>query len=145
MQKIIATFKTLADVNKMDRCHEFLDTNANESIHGRLHQIINKTHHYSIEHVMFACETSIMIHNFGHLQGSLLNHLKCLNPEEEKHLRILDNAMRRKAETRNPLKPIYEQTYEGPIHYQSGYGFEDNPPIYSYDDDPDDPEPSDHN
>ena len=55
----------------------------------------------------------------------------------------MDKAMLRKAQTKKPLKKKYQQSYKGPIHYQPGYGFEDNPPIYSLDDDPDDPEPSD--
>ena len=92
---------------------------------------------------MFACETSIMIHIYGHLHGSLLNYLNILNPEDVQHLKNMDKATARKAQTKKPLKEKYKTPYEGPVHYQSGYGFEDNPPIYSFDNDPDDPEPSD--
>ena len=90
---------------------------------------------------MWACETSIMIHIYGHLQGSLLKYLHCLNPQDVQHLKNMDKEMSRNAQTKKPLNKKYK-TYEGPVHYRSGYQFEDNPPIHSFDD-PDDPESSD--
>ena len=99
--KVIEKFKNLSELTIMDRCHYFLNTNVNESIHSRLYQFIDKTKHYSFPHIMFASEITFMIHNFGHLGASILPTLGLISEKEIRALKNQDVKMLAKAEVKN--------------------------------------------
>ena len=121
LDDIIACFDKLGDKDKMSRCTRYLNQNVNESIHARLYRMINKTLHYSHQHIAFAAEHTILVHNSGYQTGSLLNKFGATDHQLKK-LKEKDEIMRMRAEKRT--KKTKQVLKEDEVHYKSGYGFE---------------------
>ena len=51
-----------------------MTTNVNESLHSRLYLLCKKTHHYKVNHVNFAAQYTMSVHNHGYSTGSLFNN-----------------------------------------------------------------------
>ena len=72
-EELVARFKILGSQELMARCSIPVSTNQNESMHQRLHTIVNKNKKHGLQRILFAAKQVMLNSNFGHEAASMAN------------------------------------------------------------------------
>ncbi|KAK8381085.1 hypothetical protein O3P69_008170 [Scylla paramamosain] len=72
---IKTVYKDLADPDLLQKCLKGRTQNPNEMLHSKVWRKVSKDKFCGLFRARFACQTTVLEHNFGYLASSLLLHL----------------------------------------------------------------------